>query len=77
MKFAWSCPTLCDRKDYTVHGILHARILEWVALPFSSESSEPRDQTQTPILLVDSLTAETQGKPIEHMSILNIHSYGL
>ena len=32
--------------DHTVHGILQARILEWVAIPFSSESSQPRDQTQ-------------------------------
>ena len=32
--------------DYTVHGILQARILEWVAFPFSRESSQPRDQTQ-------------------------------
>ena len=30
----------------TVHGILQARILEWVAFPFSRESSQPRDQTQ-------------------------------
>ena len=30
-----SCPTLCDPMDYTVHGILQARILEWVASPFS------------------------------------------
>ena len=32
--------------DYTVHGILQARILEWVAYPFSSRSSQPRDPTQ-------------------------------
>ena len=32
--------------DYTVHEILQARILEWVAIPFSGESSQPRDQTQ-------------------------------
>ena len=35
--------------DYTmelVHGILQARILEWVAFPFSREYSQPRDQTQ-------------------------------
>ena len=37
---------LCDPMDYTVHGILQARILEWVALPFSRESSQPRDRTQ-------------------------------
>ena len=39
-------PTLCDPIDYTVHGILQARILEWVALPFSRGSSQSRDQTQ-------------------------------
>ena len=43
---AQSCPTLWDPMDYTVHGILQARILEWVAVPFSRESSQPRDQTQ-------------------------------
>ena len=32
--------------DYTVHGILHTRILEWVAFPFSRGSSQPRDRTQ-------------------------------
>ena len=37
---------LCDPMDYTVHEILQARILEWVAFPFSRGSSQPRDQTQ-------------------------------
>jgi len=32
--------------DYTVHGILQARILEWVAVPFSMGSPQPRDKTQ-------------------------------
>ena len=32
--------------DYTVHGILQARILEWVAVPFSKGSSQPDDWTQ-------------------------------
>ena len=41
-----SCLTLCNPMDYTVHGILQARILEWVAFPFSRGSSQPRDQTQ-------------------------------
>ena len=36
-------PTLCDPMDYTVHGILQARILEWVAFPFSRGSPQPRD----------------------------------
>ena len=46
VKVAQSCPTLCDPMDYTAHGILQARILEWVAFPFSRGSSRPRDQTQ-------------------------------
>ena len=46
VKVAQSCPTLCNPVDYTVHGILHARILEWVAFPFSRGSSQSRDQTQ-------------------------------
>ena len=41
-----SCLTLCDPMAYTVHGILQARILEWVAFPFSRGWSQPRDQTQ-------------------------------
>ena len=36
----------CNPMDYSVHGILWARILEWVAFPFSRGSSQPRDQTQ-------------------------------
>ena len=43
-------PTLCDPVDYSpprssVHGIPRARILEWVARPFSRKSAQPRDQT--------------------------------
>ena len=34
-KVAQLCPTLCDPKDYTVHGLLQARILAWVAVHFS------------------------------------------
>ena len=45
MKVAQGCLTLCDPMDYTVQGILQARILEWVAYPFSSGSSWPRNQT--------------------------------
>ena len=46
VKITQSCPTLCDPMNYTVHGILQARILEWVAIPFSGGSSQPRDLTQ-------------------------------
>ena len=45
VKVTQSCPTFCN-PDYTVHGILQARILEWVAVSFSRESSQPRDWTQ-------------------------------
>ena len=43
VKVAQLCLTLCDPMDDTVHGILQARVLEWVAIPFSRESSQPRD----------------------------------
>ena len=46
MKVVQACSTLCDPMDYTVHGILQARILEWVAFIFSRVSSQPRDRTQ-------------------------------
>ena len=46
VKVTQSCLTLCDAMDCTVHGILQARILEWVAIPFSRGSSQPRDWTQ-------------------------------
>ena len=46
VKVTYSCLTLCDTMDCTVHGILQDRILEWVAFPFSRGSSKPRDWTQ-------------------------------
>ena len=46
VKVVQSCPTLCDLMDYTVQGILQARILVWVAFPFSRGSSQPGDRTQ-------------------------------
>ena len=46
VKVTQSCLTLCNPTDCTVHGILQAKILEQVAIPFSRGSSQPRDQTQ-------------------------------
>ena len=43
VKVAQSCLAPCDPMDYTVRGILQARILKWVALSFSRGSSQPRD----------------------------------
>ena len=55
MLVAQLCPTLCDPMDCSppgssVHGILQARILEWIAIPFSRGSSWSRDQTQVFLL---------------------------
>ena len=46
VKVTQSCPALCKPTDYTVYGILQATELEWVAFPFSRESSQPRDRIQ-------------------------------
>ena len=51
VKVAQLCPILCNPMDWSllgssVHGILQAGILEWVAIPFSRGSSQPRNQTQ-------------------------------
>ena len=54
--------------------IPQARILEWVAFPFSRRSSQPRDQTHVSSLQADSLPAEPQGKPkntgVDSLSLL-------
>ena len=63
MKVAQLCLTLWDPMDYTVHGILQARILEWGAFPFSGGSPTPGIKPRSPALKVDSLPAEPQGKP--------------
>ena len=55
--------TLCDPMNYTVHGILQARTLELVAIPFSRGSSQPRNRTQVSCTAGFSLQAEPQGKP--------------
>ena len=46
----------------SVHGILQARILEWVAVSFSRGSSLPRDQTESPASQADSLRSEPPGR---------------
>ena len=67
--------TLCDPMDYSlpassVHGILQARILEWVAIPFSRGSSWPKDRF--PALQADSLPAEPQGKPLDELNVKSL-----
>ena len=61
-----SCPTLCDPMDCSLagsspHGILQARVLEWVAISFSRGSSRLRDRTRVSCI---PLTSEPPGKPV-------------
>ena len=50
MKVTQSCLALCDPTDYTVHGILQARKLEWVAVPFSGDLPNPGIEPRSPSL---------------------------
>ena len=59
VKVTQSCPTLCNPMDYIVHGLLQARILEWVAFPFSGDLPNPGVEPRSPALQVDSLPAES------------------
>ena len=65
---AQSCPTLCDPTDCSppgssVHGILQARILEWVAISFFRDLPDPGMEPGSPTLQADSLLSELPGKP--------------
>ena len=84
---AQSCSTLCDPMDCSspgssVHGILQAKILKWVAIPFSKGSSQPRDRTQVSCVEADSLPAEPLERSLHSvyichnfikLYILNVH----
>ena len=63
VKVAQSCLTLCDPVDYIVHGILQARLLEWVPFPSPGDLPNPGIKPRSPTLRADSLPAEPQGKP--------------
>ena len=59
------CPSLCDPMDhslpdFSVHGILQGRILEWVAIPFSRNLPDPGGESRRPVLQADSLPSEPQ-----------------
>ena len=60
---AQSCQTLCDPMGYRVHGILQARILEWVAFSFLGDLPNPGIDSRSPTLQADSLPAEPQRSP--------------
>ena len=67
MLLTQSFPILCDPMDssppgFSTHGFLQARILEWVAIPFSRDLSDPGIELRSPALRVDSLPSEPLGK---------------
>ena len=66
------CPTLCDPIDCTVHGILQARILEWVAFPFSRGSSQPRDGTQVSHIAGGFFTSWATREALLHMRWIKV-----
>ena len=72
-----SCPTLCDPMDcspvgFSVHGILQAKMLEWVAAPSSQGSSWPRDWVHVSCIAGRFFTTEPLGKPSRHCFVQQI-----
>ena len=74
VKGAQSCPTLCDCMDCSllgsVHGILQARILEWVAIPSPRDLPSPGIEPRSPAFQIDSLLSGPPGKPEGDLSCL-------
>ena len=75
-------PTVCSPLGSSVHGISQARMLEWVAIPFSRGSSQPRDQTQVSCIAGEFLAIWATGKPpkwifINALKTLNTFKYSL
>ena len=65
---AKSCPTLCNPMycslpGSSVHGILQARILDWIAIPSPEDLLNPEVKPGSPVLQADSLLSEPPGKP--------------
>ena len=76
VKVTQSCLTLCNPIDCTVHGILQARTLEWVAIPFSRGSSQPSDQTQVSFIAGGFFTSLATKEAQEYWSGCPIPSTG-
>ena len=65
---AQSCLTVCSSMDFnpegsSAHGILQARILEWVAISYLKGLPNPGIKPRSPALQADSLLSEPPGKP--------------
>ena len=70
-----SCPILCNPMDCSppgssVHGILQARILEWIVIPFSRGSSQPKDQTWVFCPAGGFLTTGSLEKSLDYLLLL-------
>ena len=71
-----SCLTLWDLMDCTVYRILQARILEWIAIPYSMGSPQPRDETQVSLISGGFFTIWATREAQEHWSEYPIPSPG-
>ena len=76
------CPSFCNPVDCSppgssIHGILQARILEWVAISFSRESSQPGIEPTSPAMQADALTSEPPGMslPLPKYEIKSIKNF--
>ena len=77
MLIAQLCLNLFNPMDgslpgFSVHGISQARILMWVAIPFSRESSRPRNKPRSSALWANSLPSEPPGKPTPQSTLEQI-----
>ena len=64
---------LCSPPGSSAHGILQARILEWVAILFSGDLSDPGIEHESPTLWADALSPSHQGSPLNAGGELNFH----
>jgi len=67
------CPTLCNPMGYTVHGILQARILEWVAIPSLGNLPNPGIEPRSAAFQVDSLPAEPPRKAYVYKPVTKVY----
>ena len=70
-----SNPVNCSPPGSSVHGILQARILEWVAVPFSRGSSQPRDWTQVSFIASGFLTIWATKEALMNLCWHHINNY--
>ena len=78
LSYIWLCnPMDCSPLDSSVHSIFQARILEWVAIPFSRDLADPGIKPRSPSLQVDSLLSEPPGKRGEIVVLIKRLKSGL